>query len=82
MVVGNNIDDKIMKKVNNAVMTVENRMHDAIVTAMDNVFIQRVEMAVRSITGSSGHGPNSVVQNLDKKEFHREHRKHSTQVGL
>ena len=47
----------------------KNRMHDAILTAMDNVVIPRVEMAVRSITGSSGHGTNSVVQNPDKKDF-------------
>ena len=47
-------------------MTVENCMQDATLTAMDNVFIPQVEMGVRSITGSSGHEPNSVVQNFDK----------------
>ena len=48
-----NIDDKIMKVVDNAVLTVENRVHDATVTAIDNVIIPQVEMTVRSITGSS-----------------------------
>ena len=52
-----NIDDKIRKAVANAVMTVENRMHDAILTAMDKVVNLRVEIAMRSITGSTGHGP-------------------------
>ena len=50
-------------------MTVENRMHDAILTTMDKVVIPRVEMAVRSITGSSGHGLNGIVQNPDWGEF-------------
>ena len=26
-------------------------------------------MAVRSITGSSGYGPNNVVQNLNQRDF-------------
>ena len=59
----NIIDDKIGKAVDSAVMTVENWMHDAILTAMDNMVIPRVKMAVRSITESSRRGPNSVVQN-------------------
>ena len=50
-------------------MTVENRMRDAILTAMDKVVIPRAEMTVRSITGSSGHGPNSVVQNPARRDF-------------
>ena len=68
-VIGNSIDDKIRKAVDNAVLTVENRMHDAILTTMDNVVIPRVEMAVKSVTGPSEHGPSSVVQNADLKDF-------------
>ena len=47
-------------------MTVENCMPDTILRAMDKVVILRVEMAVRSTTGSSGLGPISVLQNLDR----------------
>ena len=50
-------------------MSAENRMHDAILTAMGNVVIPRVEVAVRSITGSSGQGPSGVVQNADRTDF-------------
>ena len=50
-VTGNKIEDKNRKAVDNAVKTVKNRMPDAISTAMDNVAVPRVEMAVRSITG-------------------------------
>ena len=64
-----NIDDKIRKTIDNAVLTVENRMHDAILISMDKVVFPRVEMTVRSITVSSEHGPNSEVQNLDRRDF-------------
>ena len=53
-VLGKDIDDKIRKAVDKAVITVENCIHDAILTAMHNVVIPRVEMAERSITSSSG----------------------------
>ena len=43
-------------------------MHDAISTAMDNVVLPRVEMAVNSITGPTGHGTNSEVRNPDRKD--------------
>ena len=58
---GSNTDDRIRNAVDSAVFVVENRMHDAILTAMNNVVIPRVEMAVRLITGSSRKGPNSLV---------------------
>ena len=44
-------------------------MHDAILTAGNNVVIPQVEMAVRSETGSSGNGPYSIVQNPDERDF-------------
>ena len=50
-------------------MAIKNRVHDAILTAVDNVVIPRVEMAVRSFTKSSRQGPNRLVQNPDFKDF-------------
>ena len=45
-------------------------MHDAILTAIDKVVIPRVEMAVKSITGSTaGHGTNNEVQNPERRIF-------------
>ena len=41
-VIEKNIDDKIRRAVDSAVMIVENRMLDAILTAVDNVLIPRV----------------------------------------
>ena len=45
------------------------KFHDAILTAMDNLVIPIVKIAMSSITESSGRGPNNVVQNLDQKDF-------------
>ena len=52
-----------MIEFGNALTGVENRFHEAILPSMDNLIIPRVEMAVRSITGLSGRGPNSVAHN-------------------
>ena len=62
-------DNKDRRVLNNAISTVENRMEDAFSTAMDKMIIPRVEMTVKSITGSSRHGPISEVQNLDRKDL-------------
>ena len=44
-------------------------MHDSILTAFDNDLILRAEMAVKLITGSTGHGAKSEVQNPDRTDF-------------
>ena len=52
-VIDKNNGEKVRKAVDNAVMTVVNLVHDAILTAMDNMVILRVQMAPKSITESS-----------------------------
>ena len=47
----------------------KNRMHDVSLTAMDKLVFPTVETAVRSVTGSTGQGPNSEVQNTDRKDL-------------
>ena len=74
-IIGNKIDDKNRKPVDKVVMTAKNRMQDAILTSMDTVVMLRVEMAVRSITRSSGHGPSTVVQNPDRRDFTENNKK-------
>ena len=65
----NHIDDQITRAFDSAVMTFENRKHDAILTTIDKMVIARVEMAVKSITGSTGHRTNSEVPNPDRENF-------------
>ena len=66
-VIGSNTDDRIRNEVDSAVFAVENCTHNPIFTSMN--VIPGVEMAVRSVTGSSGNVPNSIVQNPDRKDF-------------
>ena len=68
-VIGTNTDERMRNTFDSAVMAVKNRMQDAILTAMIIVVIPPFTMAVRSITGSSGKGPNSIVQNPDRSDF-------------
>ena len=58
-----NIAVRARKELDSVVAAVKNRINDAILTWMDNVFIPGVEIAIRSIAGSSGNGPNNVFQN-------------------
>ena len=51
------------------VLIVKNGMHEAILTAMEKVIIPRIEMPVKSITGSLRHGLQSVVKNPDRGVF-------------
>ena len=55
--------DRVRKEVDNVFAAVENWIQEANLTALDNVIIPRVDIALRLITssGSSGHGPNSVI---------------------
>ena len=52
--------------MDSVVAAVRNRNFGEILTGMDNVIIPRVEVAVRSITVSSVHVRNSVVQNTNR----------------
>ena len=63
------IAHKVREEVTNALTAVENGVHDAVLAAMDNLEIPKNQMAVRSITNSSGRGPNSMVRNLDYRDF-------------
>ena len=68
-VIGIKITDRNLRVVSSAVITVENRMHDAILTAIKNVIIPRVEKAVKWITGSTGHGTNGEVPDPIRRDF-------------
>ena len=68
-VIGRNIGNRYRKEVDSVNAAIESQVHDAILTAIDNVVTPSVEMAVRLIIRSTRHRPNTVVQNLDQRDF-------------
>ena len=68
-VIGNRMDNHITRADSSALMTVKNCMHDAILTATVDFVIPRFEMAVKSITDSTGHGTSSELQKPDRSNF-------------
>ena len=64
-----NFAEKSRKEVKNAITAVKNWVRDAILTAIRNVELPGVKMALRSITESSGRRPNGLVQNLRQVDF-------------
>ena len=54
-----NISDKVGIEVENAVATVETRVHEAILSAMDNFVVARMELTMRWIGISSVPNPSS-----------------------
>ena len=55
--------------MNSLVTLFKNQFLGAILAAVHGLLIRRVEMAVKSITRSSGYGPITVVQNLAQRDF-------------
>ena len=54
--------------MNNIVDTVEDRIQNAILTTIDNIVAPKFELAIRSITASSGRDVTSVSANLERRE--------------
>ena len=65
----NGMCDKVKSEVKDAVATVETRVHEAILSAMDNLVAGRMELAMRSVGVSSVPSPSSDVLDPDQKEF-------------
>ena len=54
--------------MNNIVDTVEDRIQNAILTAIENIVTPKIELAIRSINASSGQDATSVSANSERKE--------------
>ena len=48
--------------------TVEDRIQNAILTAIDNIVAPKIELAIRSINASSGRDVTSVSANSERRE--------------
>ena len=61
-------NERIDREMNNIVDTVEDRIQNAILTAIDNIIAPKIELAIRSINASSGQDVTSVSANSERRE--------------
>ena len=54
--------------MSNVVDTVEDKIQNAILTAIDNIIAPKIELAIRSIIASSGRDATSVSANSERRE--------------
>ena len=61
-------NERIDREMSNIVDTVENRIQNAILTAIDNLVAPKIELAIRSKNASSGRDVTSMSANSDPRE--------------
>ena len=61
-------NERIDREMSNIVGTVEDRIQDAILTAIDNIVSPEIELAIRSLNASSGRDATSVSASSERRE--------------
>ena len=61
-------NERIHRGMSNIVDTVEDRIQNAILTAIENIVAPKIELAIRSINASSGRDATSVSANSERRE--------------
>ena len=61
-------NERIDREVSNIVDTVEDRIQNVILTAIDNIVPPKIDLAIRSINASSGRDATSVTANSERGE--------------
>ena len=64
-----NIVSKVRSEVDNVLTTVETRVEDAVLTAIENLVIPRMELAIKSANAFSGLSVDDNELEPDKKDF-------------
>ena len=59
-------DERIDREMNNIIDTVEDRIQNVILAAIDNIVAPKIELAIRSVNASSGRDVTSVVANSER----------------
>ena len=62
-------NERIDREMRNIVDTVEDRIQNAILTAIDNIVAPKIELAIRSINASSGRDVASASGNSERREY-------------
>ena len=61
-------NERIDREMSNIVDTFEDRIQNAILTAIDNIVTPKIELAIRSKNASSGRDATSVSVNSERRE--------------
>ena len=61
-------NERIDREMSNIVDTVEDRIQNAILSAIDNIVAPKIELAIRSINASFGRDATSVSANSERRE--------------
>ena len=61
-------NERIDREMNNIVDTIEDRIQNAILTAIDTVIAPKIGLAIRSINASSGRDATNVSANSERRE--------------
>ena len=61
-------NERIDREMSNFVDTVEDRIQNAILTAIENIVAPKIELAIRSINASSGRDVTIVIANSERGE--------------
>ena len=61
-------NERIDREMSNIVDTVEDRIQNAILTAIENIVTPKIELAIRSTNASSGRDVTSVIANSERGE--------------
>ena len=64
-------NERIDREMSNFIDTVEDRIQNAILTAIDSIVAPKIELAIKSINSSSGRDVTSVSVNSERREHVR-----------
>ena len=67
--IGKNVVNKERSEVDIVMTTVETRVHYEILTAIENLVMPRVELAMKSVIASSGRRMDNFVMDADQRVF-------------
>ena len=66
---GENIFSKVRIEVDNVLLTVESRVQEAVLTAIETLLIPRVELTKKLVNVTSGRSADGDVLELDQRSF-------------
>ena len=64
-----NIVSTVRSELDSVMTTVETRVQEAVMTAIEKLVIPGVELAMKSVNALSGHGHGSAMLELDQRYF-------------